>query len=169
MQEYDYSTSGNPTPIFPIHTPLTILHPITKQPQKTKHHYPHETYEKLVCFIKAKGNWDKQKEVLQQICNKWSRYFRHNFFTQHEAWTAYDMYYLTKVSYALLITDLTLIGFEQLQSKVILQVLPHLGLSRHFPRTATFGPTKNGGLGLKHNCTPQNVRRLSHTPEQTQQ
>jgi hypothetical protein len=115
------------------------------------------------------SNLQTEFEHLLSKGKKMSHLISAQFITRTEAWTAYRSIYLLSMSYSFPRTSFNRRELAKVQSRPINAQLSAMAFNRNMPREVVFGPTSNGGIGLRHLYVEQGCQKMSALLQHIQQ
>jgi len=110
----------------------------------------HQAEQMLVVRLAADGNMQAEYDFQISQAQTWAAQvatYKANTIIQ---WLNFQLVLLPKISYSLMTTTFTKKECENILRPAILQLLPAIGMNRHFPRLMEYGHGKHFGLGIPH-------------------
>ena len=122
---------------------------------------PSEGKETLGVFLAPDGNNKKMIEYLKEKTENWSDMIRTGHLNRKDAQQALESTIMKSVEYSLPAMTLKEEECKSIMKPVMTAGLPNMGICRHYPRDALYGPKNEGGMGMTDIFTFQGTSRIA--------
>ena len=126
---------------------------------------PSEGKETLGVYLAPDGNNKEMIEYLKGKATEWSDLVRTGHLNRKDARQALDTTIMKSIEYCLPAMTLTSKECQQIMKPILNSGLPNMGICRHFPRDALYGPVQEGGLGMTDIFIYQGTSRIAALQE----
>ena len=109
-----------------------------------------ESHKTLGVYENPSGDYADEHRRLQQKGHQIAQLIATTSLTPQEAMIFYRSTYIPSMVYSALVGTINQKTAEKIQSAPTIATLWSLGYNAHMPRAVVFGPTKYGGIGLRH-------------------
>lgn len=149
-----------------LHTQLTLPGQLTltsshdNTPTVIPRIEPASSFNTLDVYVTPSGCNKGALLSLRDITLQFATHISGSHLTRQEALTAYSQYLVPKVQYQPPLLSLSQTNCNQLQSTILMALLPKLHINRHTARSIVHGLEELGGMDLPHFFATQGLEKL---------
>jgi hypothetical protein len=132
------------------------------EPEPVPRLRPYDRFRTLGVYLSPIGSTALAKQKLKQISVNYATAITGSGLNRRESLWSYLLYLIPKLTYSVPALTLTEEESKDIQSPLIVAVLPKLHINRNTARTIVFGPTKYGGLAIPTVYSEQSYGQLAY-------
>ena len=132
----------------------------TSDPVEIKRLQPSQAHRTLGHFLAPDGNHNKQKQVIQDMIDKWIKLVEPSHLPNDEKLMAYKNYLVPALKYKLISTNMTYRECEHLEKKLSPIIFNAHGIQRNCHRAPLYSSSKYLGMNIQHIYHMQGIEKL---------